>query len=270
MAIDAGLVSTGLKIASSLFGKKSKPPTPSEMVIGAAEGARKAEKLYGINALTMLKYAGGNAAAGGGGEPAPLASLSILGDFVEEKYGQDAKDRREHNRLSNELLSLEVQKARTLAPVAPVSAVAAMGGNAAFTGGAASTIGTDGGVQAGPFQMALLGKNRDVKQTPTEDMSGFMRIRNGLTDEDGFLVPGADGEPLDIWQLPVVAGSWAADKAWSLGTTAGEWLATSDNSPIKRDYGKPDGYTEDGKPFWKMSDGSIRWNWADKPSNKGN
>lgn len=133
--VDAAIIGGGLKLLGGFLGKKSKPPTPSEMVIGAAEGARKGADAYGFNPLTLLQYAGTNAAAGGGGQPAPLASLQILGDIIEDNYSDDAKDRREHNRLANELLALQVEEARTLRGVAPVSAVADMGGVPAFTGG---------------------------------------------------------------------------------------------------------------------------------------
>lgn len=83
MAFDIGGFIGGL---GGLLGKKSKPPTPSEMVIGAAEGARKAADMYGFNPLTMLRLAGGNAAAGGGGYPGPDMSgaLAALGGIFDD------------------------------------------------------------------------------------------------------------------------------------------------------------------------------------------
>lgn len=198
-----------------------------------------------------------------GGTP-PLASLSILGDIVEDSFGSEAETRREHNRLQNELLRLEVDRSRSLAQVPPPYAVNGLGGGQSPIGGnTVVTHGVGAGVAGGRHELPVLTSDREVKQTPTEDISGFMKVRNAWTDEDGFWVPGSDGEPLDIWQLPVVAGSWAASEAWELGSKAGEWLRDSPSSPIRRhDLGMPTGYTEDGKPFWTMPDGSVRWDYS--------
>lgn len=134
----AGLVSTGLKLVGGLFSKKPKSQ-PGQLIQSAAVGARKAAAESGFNPLTLLNSGHGQqGTSAGGGDGPPLASLSILGDFIEEKYGQDGEDRREHNRLTNELLTLQVQNARTLIGVAPTSAVAGIGnGPPAFNGGRA-------------------------------------------------------------------------------------------------------------------------------------
>lgn len=128
--MDPAIIAGGIKAISGLFGKKQRFVPPSEMITSAAEGARTGAEKFGFNALTLL----GLGAQSGmtPGSPPPLASLSVLGDMIEEKYGQDAKDRREYNRLQNELLSLEVDRARTLNVVAPVATVS---GGGAITGG---------------------------------------------------------------------------------------------------------------------------------------
>lgn len=242
-----------ISAAAGMFGRSNQTEQNIRLM---ASAARRYGPKYGFNPLTLLGLAGAGVDQNAG--QAPLASLQILGEAIGDEFSQDAKDRREHNRLTNELLTLEVQKARTLSGVAPASAVSGMGGAApALNGGRTSVVGTPAGTTTGPFQMKILG-DREIKQTPTEDLSGFMRVRNGLTDDDGFLIPGSDGEPLDIWQVPVVAGSWAADKAWEIGSKAGDWLATSDISPLQKDRFAPDGYSEDGKPFWKTANG-ITW-----------
>lgn len=138
--MDPALIGGGLRLLGGLFGRK-KAPTPSQNIMSQAKGARQAAEKYGFNPLTMLQYGQPGGAMGGGGDAPPLASLSILGEMIEENYGQDAKDRREHNRLTNELLTLEVQNARSLSGVAPPSAVAGMrGGPPAFNGGRAAVI----------------------------------------------------------------------------------------------------------------------------------
>ena len=228
--MDPTIIAGGLKLLGGLLGSKKKSMSPQQSIMSTAAGARQAAKKYGFNALTLL--AGSNATAGAGidmGTP-PLASLSVLGDLVEDQFGDDAKTRREHNQLQNELLRLEVDRARSLSVVAPPTAV----GGASLTGGRAATQPVSAGVASNPFSMDVLTADREVRQTPTEDISGFMKVRNAWTDGDGFWVPGSDGEPLDIWQVPVVAGSWAASEAWELGSKVGAWLRDSPSSPIRR------------------------------------
>ena len=127
------LIGGGLSLLGSLFGRKQKNMTPQQSIESTAAGARSAAAKYGFNALTLLQSS--NATAGAGmamGGPPPLASLSVLGDFITDNFGKEAKERNEHNRLQNELLTLEVQRARTLNAVAPVASVA---GGGAITGG---------------------------------------------------------------------------------------------------------------------------------------
>ena len=261
--MNPAIIAGGLKLLGGLFGSKKKSMSPQQSIMSTAAGARQAAKAYGFNALTLLK--GSNATAGAGmdmGAP-PLASLSILGDIVEDTFGEEAETRREHNRLQNELLRLEVDRSRSLAQVPTALAVNGVGGGRSPLGGNTRvTYGVGAGVAGGRHELPVVTADREVKQTPTEDISGFMKVRNAWTDADGFWVPGSDGEPVDIWEMPVVAGAWAASEAWELGSKAGEWLRDSPSSPIRRhDLGHPTGYTEDGQPFWQMPDGSIKWNF---------
>ena len=262
--MNPAIIAGGLKLLGGLFGSKKKSMTPAQSIVSTAQGARQGAKQYGFNPLTLLQASNATAGAGMdmGGTP-PLASLSILGDIVEDNFGDEAETRREHNRLQNELLRLEVDRSRSLAQVPPALAVNGVGGGRSPIGGNTRvTYGVGAGVAGGRHELPVLTADRDVKQTPTEDISGFMKVRNAWTDEDGIWVPGSDGEPLDIWQLPVVAGSWAASEAWELGSKAGEWLRDSPSSPIRRhELGFPTGYTEDGQPFWQMPDGSVKWNF---------
>lgn len=134
--MDPAIIAGGLKLLGGLFGSKKKSMSPQQSIMSTAAGARQAAKAYGFNALTLLK--GSNATAGAGmdmGAP-PLASLSILGDVVDDVWGE-GKERREFNRLQNDLLSLQVQEARTLASVVPPSAIS---GTPALNGGRAAMV----------------------------------------------------------------------------------------------------------------------------------
>lgn len=129
--MDPAIIGGGLNLLGSLFGKK-KGMTPSQSIRSTAHGARAAAKMYGFNPLTLLGASNATAGAGMDMGTSPLASLSVLGSFIQDEFSDEAKERKEHNRLQNELLTLEVERARTLSAVAPVASVA---GGGALTGG---------------------------------------------------------------------------------------------------------------------------------------
>lgn len=131
-----------LKIAGGIFGlfgkKKDKIMTPAESIMSTATGVTDAAKATGLNRLTLLGASNATAGAGmnmGGGGAPPLASLSVLGGIIDDEFGQDAKDRREHNALQNDLLRLEVDRARTLNAVPNPETFASSG---SLTGGRVS------------------------------------------------------------------------------------------------------------------------------------
>jgi len=143
--MDPTIIAGGLKLLGGLFGKK-KSMSPSQSIMSTAHGARAAAEKYGFNALTLLQASNATAGAGMDMGTPPLASLSVLGDIVEDQFGDDAKTRREHNELQNQLLRLEVDRARSLSVVAPPTAV----GGASLTGG--RTVGVTASPVAGaPF-----------------------------------------------------------------------------------------------------------------------
>lgn len=135
--MNPALIAGGLKLLGGLFGRKQKQMTPAQSIMSTAQGVTDAAAATGLNRLTLLSAS--NATAGAGmamGGPPPLASLSVLGDLIDENFSDDAKQRKEHNRLQNELLTLEVDRARTLNAVAPVQSVA---GGGALNGGRGNT-----------------------------------------------------------------------------------------------------------------------------------
>ena len=141
--MDPTIIAGGLKLLGGLFGSKKKSMSPQQSIMSTAAGARQAAKRYGFNALTLLQNSNATAGAGMDMGAPPLASLSVLGDIVEDTFGDDARTRREHNQLQNELLRLEVGRARSLRLVAPPTAV----GGASLTGG--RTVGVTASPMAG-------------------------------------------------------------------------------------------------------------------------
>lgn len=196
-----------------------------------ASASRRYGKKYGFNPLTLLGVAGAGVDQNAG--QAPLASLQILGEAIGDEFSQDAKDRREHNRLTNELLTLEVQKARTLQGVAPTSAVAGTGGGApAFNGGRTTTIG-------------------NVRRDPTvfgPRVAGLGDIIPDQRFSDAERIEERYGDAVS-WGYGALVG--IAD----LGKTIGTNLATEDWSPIQSPAFEVAGHTDDGKPFWHRLDG---------------
>lgn len=129
--MDPAIIGGGLNLLGSIFGKK-KTMTPARSILSTARGVRMAAKETGLNALTLLGASNATAGAGMDMGTSPLASLSVLGSFIQDEFSDEAKQRKEHNRLQNELLTLEVERARTLSAVAPVASVA---GGGALVGG---------------------------------------------------------------------------------------------------------------------------------------
>lgn len=203
--MDPAIIGGGLKLLGGLFGKKQKQMTPAQSIMSTAQGVTDAAAATGLNRLTLLSAS--NATAGAGmsmGGPPPLASLSVLGDIIDENFSDEAKERKEHNKLQNELLRLEVDKARSLSAVAPVASVASGG---AITGGRGNTrVGSFVGA-AHDFTQdnAGLTPGRGAVVDPQRHASGIIQYNNALTGPVSLL--GDDGEPfMEYVQVPIVGG----------------------------------------------------------------
>lgn len=252
MPLDPAIVGGGLKVLGGLFGGGGgdwSPAKPDENLVLHAKGARDAAG-YGFNPLTLLGL-GGQGYGPGGNRPPPLASLSILGDIVEDQYGQDGKDRREHNRLQNELLTLEVQRARSLSAVAPAASLA---GGGAITGGRSKTaVGSFNGPSSSVFgapgyvDAKWMTPGREDKVKPQEHGSGVLHYDNAITGPVTLL--GDDGEPfMEYLQVPLVGGlqvmnNWAEKIAretvvpWIKGDP--DWKPPKKDKFVNRDrYGR--------------------------------
>jgi len=166
--MDPAIIAGGLKLLGGLFGRKKKQMTPAQSIMSTAQGVTDAAAATGLNRLTLLSAS--NATAGVGmemGGPPPLASLSVLGDIIDENFTDEAKGRKEHNRLQNELLRLEVDRARSLNAVAPVQSVA---GGGALNGGRGNTRVT------GPANGFLTETDRNP--TPAQEMDNTVSYQS--------------------------------------------------------------------------------------------
>lgn len=204
--MDPTIAAGGLKLLGGLLGQK-KGMSPGDSIQSAARGARKAAALTGFNALTLLQNSNLTAGAGMDMGTPPLASLAVLGDIVEENWGKTAEDedvRREHNKLQNELLRLEVDRAR--------GAMRAVEGASHASGGAITGARTvkeiTGTVAANGFGAPAIenssvtpGRTRDIR--PQTNESGFIEWDNALTGPLKFF--GSEGEiAMEYLQLPLL------------------------------------------------------------------
>ena len=253
--MDPTIIAGGLKLLGGLFGRK-KSMSPQQSIMSTAAGARQAAKAYGFNALTLLQQS--NATAGSGmdmGTP-PLASLAVLGEIIEDNYGDEAETRKEHNRLQNELLTLEVDRARTLNAVAPAASV---------SGGGALTGGRDNTRISGPATGFLQEADRNPAGADERDNTVSYQSHGQQT-----VIP--VGPDLDevITGVLIEANNKRkarlAREARSPGMTTGSPLSLPEGSSsqgtralLPEPSRKPDGMTADGRPFWTMPDGSVRF-----------
>lgn len=248
--MDPTIVAGGLKLVGGLLGKK-KSMDPRTSIISAAAGARSAAAKYGFNALTLLQNSNLTAGAGMDMGTPPLASLAVLGDIVEENWGKTAEDedvRREHNKLQNELLRLEVDRAR--------GAMRAVEGVSHASGGAITGARTvksiSSPVAASAFGAPALentvvtpGRGREIR--PQTNESGVIEWDNALTGPLKFF--GSEGEismeyiQMPLFGLPQVVNNWAERLA---GDYIAPWLGADPDkiekkrAPYGRDaYGRP-------------------------------
>lgn len=264
--VGGALINAGGSLLGGLFGKKA--PKPSAMVVSHIKGVMDAAERFKLNPLTILQNVGGPTQ--GSAPPnyvgaAISDAASFAADAFLKKGNQQALQvqayQEENERLNKRLVDM------TLRPKVP--GVYGGGDGAGVAGGAAGVSGAGsrgGGVAGGGGWVRPLTDSdiadprREVQNEKQRTHSGFLVIDSPWGGK--VRVPTLDGdEALDIFDLPAMAVV-APQLAWNLGSKAGEWLRDSPASPVKRHgLGHPTGYTEDGRPFWQMPDGSVRWSY---------
>lgn len=227
--VASALISAGATLLGGLFGRK-KAVSAGDNAYSHVGGIMRAASQYGFNPLTLL-----GAVAPMGGTPADNSAFGqavanagmIAADAIAAKPDNAAKlnaYQTQNQRLQRKLNALSVRSpvpgtyGRARQPSDPEVYGGRQGAGALFeAGGVADTAGAAGGPSP-------LVDGQAVTEKGTEEISGFMRVRNKFAP-DGFFVPGSDGEPLDIWQLPVVVGAYAVDRGVRMTSPAnGRWL----------------------------------------------
>lgn len=226
-----GTILQGIGAVAGLFGKKPKDNTLNSTIagiVGQARGVDQASRESGINRLTLLGASSPVPSMTAGGPP-PLASVALLGDVINQD--KERKEDEAFNKLQTELLSLQVDRARSLAKVAPVSAVAGMGGTPALTGNLATRVSAS--PVRGTFGAPnILDARREKTTTPITNSAGVMEIDNFLT-MGPIVVPG-DSEPWGFDELATAVVVGIPQVALNGGFAFGEWLKSKGVDPFKK------------------------------------
>ena len=217
-------VSAAIAAGGSILGGILGKPKNEYVVPSYGQIRRKAEAA-GFNPLTALAMAPGQVVQSQNYMGSAIADAALsLADANAAKVKQN--DPLEKLKRENELLKEKIINV-TLRPKVPgvygqseaIPGIAqAVGGGNAKSVSSANGVGNGSGAvpDGGTGFSPLVGDQKlQVQDTPSS--TGFMHLRNSLAP-DGFYLPGSDGEPLDIWQLPVVLGSYAFDqfvRAWN-------------------------------------------------------
>lgn len=246
--IGSALIGAGSSLLGGLFGSKKK----SEYVVPDYQQIRNKAEAAGFNPLTALTSAPGSVVASQNYMGSAIADAGIiLADGLAkrgEKVGELQRLKEE-----NEKLVQKVQQATIRPKVGGIYAgnhvtptlKAAVGGS---NGQASSSglAGPDGsGVRGSGVNRPLreidpVDPRRAVDNIPVNSSSGVMVVDNPHAPR--FYVPSLDGdEPLDILELPVVAGSMGASYLWDYGDklAAGGSYIRYPRSPVYKEPAGP-------------------------------
>lgn len=206
MSLAGPLIQAGAGLLGGLFNKGA---SAGKNFRSHINGLMAAANQHGINPLALLNVPPVGPSQGNVFMSQAIADAgAILGDAMLKRQDAQKLQRAEQQ---NAYLQKKVTDL-TLRPKVPGVYQQFPGvGNGQGSGGVYQTggVGNAGGAGGGPTPLL---SDQALAEKDTEEISGFMKIRNRFAP-DGFYVPGSDGEPLDIWQLPVVGGAWAIDKA---------------------------------------------------------
>ena len=265
----AGLLKLGGGLLGGIFGKKEKPVTAGDQIKSHMKGIREGAEAYGFNPLAWA----GTTATSGYQQDNPMGSAiadgvaSVADAWSNKAYNNAQQDQLE---MQNEKLRRELEGA-TIRPDVP-----GLYGRGGIGGGPLGVAPRNGGwisdyenPDAGPESRAR--DSDDLYESRLNEKT-VITLGNGITTTPASM---SDAEAVEKRYGDV--GSWiygigvaAADagrtlRGWSdkLGyTTPGTWAGLETAEKLRDMVPKtkqPDGYTEDGKPFWINSDGSIRW-----------
>lgn len=271
-----GTLAAGAKILGGLGGLFKKGNSAGKnsrsAIMGQAKGARDAAEQFGFNPLTLLAASSG---IGPSESTPPLASVAMLTDGLQgldDVVSGENERTKERERLQDELLRLEVERARAggagaigARRYAAINAPALSAPDMSIEGAATARRPNDALSWLNSFFEGSGPKREEVLE-PNSNHPGFWTMWNDWTGGP-VVMPGDSGELPDVSELvgaavvagPQVARNWG-DKLFGAGrytaplgrvgglhTAPLEWLyhGSKDFSDyINRPYPKaPKGYT---------------------------
>lgn len=265
--IGGALIKGGGGILGGLLG--GKPPTPSMNIVSHMKGIRQGAEKYGFNPLA---WAGTGAVMGSAppnymGAAIADATASVADAWSNKAFNNAQLDQLE---MQNEKLRRDLTDA-TIRPTVP-----GLYGRGGVGGGPLGAATPKGGwlsdyenPDAGPESRA---RDSDGLYESRLNEKTVITLGNGITTTPASM---SDAEAVEkrygdvgSWIYGIGVASADAGKSlrvWSdkLGyTTPGTWAGLETAEKLRDMVPKtkpPDGYTDDGKPFWINSDGSIKW-----------
>lgn len=222
MALDLGLISSGLGIIKGikgLFSKKPKQQTPYDGIMSQAAGARDASEKYGFNPLTLLQAGAGHGFSQAGGGVPPLASIDAIQDGLrgfDDVLSGDKARRRQADQLEIDLAKVRLDEVRRGVGMSQPSYAPRVPGP--ITGNRAATV-VQSNVRAAPAKFSagenIVAPGRKEDIAPLTNSPGVFEMENTLTGGP-ITLPG-EGEPWGIDELltagligiPQVLGNYA-------------------------------------------------------------
>jgi hypothetical protein len=226
--------------------KAASKVTPAKNIVSQFDGVVAAAKKHGFNPLTVAQLGNpSGSAAAGAFAPPPLTSnellMSSLNDMADIVSGETAR-RNAANDLELDLARIKIDQLTSgggLVARPPAFNSPEGSSNAPASSNNSFRLGRNTSDFHNPRGLSYLGnlvrdEARSDQVTPALNDGGVSYVDNP-TLGGAFPVPTFNGELLDVWQLPVVVGSYIFDRSSRLGSWLGTTAHRLENGlPIKR------------------------------------
>lgn len=286
--VASALISAGGSLLGGMFGK-SKSYSPRQMAVGNVEGLMQAADLFKINPLTLLNAGlSPSAMAGSNYMGSAIADAGLaLADGMQRKAAEDSRIQeleKEKEELQKKVVDLTIRpkvggiysgnhmvpSLRQALGVAddpsgvrsPLSSAALRRGDEPVPFGPLS--GLDGADSVNWPDESIRSGSDDASRVPQKPMYVLgMELPPTSGSSDAEAIGERYGEDFLSPSWFAGWGAFAHDAAnaaaWNLsGYYADRYYSKSRGGTRPapaRPFGEPDGYTADGKPFWKTQDG---------------
>lgn len=270
--IGGALINLGGSLLGGLFGKKPKNISPADARAGDIMGIRQGAEAAGFNPLAFL----GTSGPGGYQLPGDNTMGQAIADGVSglaSAWSASAIEKTKNQDLQRQNQALQRKvTVQTIRPkVGGLYSKAPMGTPITLSGGGPGGWKPEwavdyAGKQVGPQKVDGTYDSRNPARTAIMTPFGETTPAPVSDAEDWEM---RYGDPVSwavgVGNLAMDAGAsmrtYTDSKGW---TTPGTWAGLETAKKLRDMVPKtkpPDGYTENGDPFWIRSDGTIKWRW---------